>query len=275
MRGAVLEIGGAEPPREIRVAEMQTTVRRHGAVLAVVAGAVDVRRTLARGPAPFGDHAQADDLRADRRAGRRADRGAARAGRRRAQLGLPLHLGARLVVLRLRPAGHGIHRRGGRVRRVAGRPDPRARRRRRRAAQHHVPGRRVLRPDRGGARPLGGLPRLQPGADRQRRGDPAAARHLRRGARQHLLRRRARGCRCSHAGWTTIRELLDWLVRPLGPAGGGHLGDPRRPEGLHLRPVDDLGGLRPERSGWRGDTGRPAPLAAVDHRARRRSTSRS
>ena len=30
-------------------------------------------------------------------------------------------------------------------------------------------------------------------------------------------------------------------VRPLGPAGGGHLGDPRRPEELHLRPGDELG----------------------------------
>ena len=53
---------------------------------------------------PLGDHPEADDLRPDRRAGRRADRGAARAGRRRAQLGLPLHLGPGRLVLGLRAA---------------------------------------------------------------------------------------------------------------------------------------------------------------------------
>ena len=60
----------------------------------------------------LGDHAQADDLRPDRRPGRRADRGAARAGRRRAQLGLPLHLGARRLVLRARAARARLDRRG-------------------------------------------------------------------------------------------------------------------------------------------------------------------
>ena len=33
--------------------------------------------------------------------------------------------------------------------------------------------------------------------------------------------------------------------RQLGPARRGHLGDPRRPAGLHLRPGDVLGGVRP------------------------------
>ena len=62
------------------------------------------------------------------------------------------------------------------------------RRRRGGPAEHHVPRRRLQRPQRGGPRPLGGLPRLVPGADRQRRLGPAAARHLRGGHRQHLLR---------------------------------------------------------------------------------------
>ena len=64
---------------------------------------------------PLGDHPQAHDLRADRRPGRGADRGAARAGRRRTQLGLPLHLGPRRVVLGVRAARAGLHRGGGRA----------------------------------------------------------------------------------------------------------------------------------------------------------------
>ena len=50
--------------------------------------------------------------------------GAARAGRRRAQLGLPLHLGPRRLVLRARPAAARLHRGGRAVRLLAGRPGP-------------------------------------------------------------------------------------------------------------------------------------------------------
>ena len=46
-------------------------------------------------------------------------------------------------------------------------------------AQHHVPRGRLLRPQGGGPRALGGLPRVLPRAARQRRRRPAAARHLR------------------------------------------------------------------------------------------------
>ena len=67
------------------------------------------------------------------------------AGRRRAELGLPLHLGPGRLVLGLRPARDGLHRGGGGLRRLAaatgcaeqaGSGGP--------AAQHHVPGRRLL-----------------------------------------------------------------------------------------------------------------------------------
>ena len=45
--------------------------------------------------------------------------------------------------------------------------------------------------------------------------------------------------------------------RQLGPARGGHLGDPRRPQGLHLRPGDVLGRLRPRHpAGRRARAGR-------------------
>ena len=64
---------------------------------------------------------------------------------------------------------------------VAAGPGHRAGRQRLRAAEDHVPGRRLLGPDRGDPRPLRGLARLAAGAHRQRRGRPAPARHLRRG----------------------------------------------------------------------------------------------
>ena len=96
---------------EIPPDEVERMFDGHGRVLEVVAGAVDLRRPLARGAGALGHHAEADDLRPDRRAGRRADHGPARAGRRRAQLGLPLHVGARRLVLGLRAAGHGLHAR--------------------------------------------------------------------------------------------------------------------------------------------------------------------
>ena len=138
----------------------------------------------------------------------------------------------------------GLHRGGGAVRPVAGRPGPGAGRRRQRPAEHHVPDRRLLRPRRKSPGPLGGLPGLAAGADRQRRGRPAAARHLRRGDGQHLRRRPGRPAdrRPGLAGTHRGPRLAG---RPLGPARGGHLGDPRRPPGLHLRPGDVLGRLRP------------------------------
>ena len=44
--------------------------------------------------------------------------------------------------------------------------------------------------------------------------------------------------------------------RELGPAGGGHLGDPRRAQAVHLRPGDVLGRLRPRHPA--GRRARPA-----------------
>ena len=53
---------------------------------------------------------------------------------------------------------------------------------------------------------------LAPGADRQRRRRPAPARHLRRGAGQHLLRRPARPRRPATAAGGASATLLDWLA---------------------------------------------------------------
>ena len=69
-------------------------------------------RPLARDGQPLRADAEAADVRADRRDRRGADDVAARADRRRAQLGLPLHVDPRRGVLALRPAAARLHRRG-------------------------------------------------------------------------------------------------------------------------------------------------------------------
>ena len=104
-------------------------LRRDGRLLGVLARPVDVLRPVAGGAGPLRDHAQADDLRAERRARGRTDRRAARADRRRAQLGLPLHLGPGRLVLGVRAARHGLQGRGRRARALAARPGRRAGRR--------------------------------------------------------------------------------------------------------------------------------------------------
>ena len=95
------------------------------ALLAALARAVALQRPLARDGPPLGAHAEAADLRPDRRDRRRADDVAARAARRRAQLGLPLHLDPRRRVLALRPAAARLHR-GGRGVHALARPTARA-----------------------------------------------------------------------------------------------------------------------------------------------------
>ena len=137
------------------------------------------RPPLARPDPALGARDQGPHLHADRRDGRGADDVAARDARRRAQLGLPLHLAARLdlhaagaALPQPRLGGRGVH---------AVRRRPRAQRRRR--AADHVRDRRAARPDRVHARRPLRLRRREPRADRQRRLRPAPERRLRRGAR--------------------------------------------------------------------------------------------
>ena len=128
-------------------------------------------------------------------------------------------------------------------------------------AADHVPGGRLLRPHRGDPRPPGGLARLAAGPDRQRRGRPAPAGHLRRGAWTPSPRPTSTGCRRRTQGWTAIGGHDGLALRALGPARRGHLGDPRRPQGLHLRPLPVLGGAGP------GDPAGRAPGPARRHPA--------
>ncbi len=95
--------------------------------------------------------AQADDLAEVRFSGRRAHFRPAGRNRRRAQLGLPLHLDPRRFVHAVRSAAPGIHRRGRQFHGLAGRAHRRADRRRR--AANHVRLGRSPAPD-------GGEPRL-------------------------------------------------------------------------------------------------------------------
>ena len=121
-------------------------VRGDRRLLAQVGRPVALHRPLARDGDALGADAQAADLRADRRARRGADDVAARAARRRAQLGLPLHVDPRRGVLALRPAAARLHRGGGGVHELADRPHARVEDRAQRAAADHVRDRRARRP---------------------------------------------------------------------------------------------------------------------------------
>ena len=114
--GFVLESGAVGRAHVDRPRRGRPDVPRDRGVLAALARAEHLPGPLARGGRTFGHHAQADDLRPIGRPRRRPDRRAARAGRRLPQLGLPLHLGARRLVLGRRAARPGLHRRGGRLR---------------------------------------------------------------------------------------------------------------------------------------------------------------
>ena len=96
--------------------------RTRSELLAQLDRSVAVPRALARDRQPLRARAQAAVLTDARLADRRADVRAARADRRRAQLGLPVHVDPRRVVHAVRADPARLHRRGGRVHAL----DPRA-----------------------------------------------------------------------------------------------------------------------------------------------------
>ena len=115
-------------------------VRRDGPVLAPLAIPVGLQGALARDGAALRADAEAAHLRADRRAGRGAHDVAARADRRRAQLGLPVHVDPRRRVLAVRAAAARLRRGGGGVHGVADRPHARLEGRTERPDADHVRG---------------------------------------------------------------------------------------------------------------------------------------
>ena len=143
-------------------------VPRHRRLLAALALEVHLHRPLAGDGPPLRPDAQAPVLRADGGHRRGPDLQPARGDRRRAQLGLPLHLDPRRRVHAVRPAAHRLHRGGGPLPGLAEGPLARRRRHWDRPLAAHVRHRRPGRTHGGDARPPGGLPRLAAGADRQR-----------------------------------------------------------------------------------------------------------
>ena len=145
--------------------------------------------------------------------------------RRRAQLGLPLHLGAGRVVHDGRVVGRRLPRRGERFLRLPRDGGGRVARQRRPAADH-VRGRRRARPVRADVAASDGVEEQRPGARRQRRLEPAASRCLRRAARRRTpaarpdRRHRRRHPRVPHR----LRGRRDGSLARAGP---GHLGGAR------------------------------------------------
>ena len=197
-----------------------------------------------------------------RHRGRADDRPAGDA-RRRAQLGLPLQLDARLHV---HAAGAALAepRLGGR-RVHAVRRRPRAQRRRRHA--DHVRHRRAPRPDRVDARPPERLRGARPVRDRQRRLRPAPERRVRRRARRHPPALPAQPAPAppavaDRAGPGRVRH---GRVAPTRP---GHLGGAGQAPALRVVEADVLGRPRPG-----GQAGRaPRRRRARRHAGRRRPT---
>ena len=154
--------------------------RRDGPFLAELAErGAHSRPPVARPHPALGARDQGADVHADGRDGRRCDHVAARDARRRAQLGLPLHLDARHHVHTAGPPLAQPRLGSGRVHAV--RRGPRAEQRR--LAADHVRHRRSQGPDRIDTRRSLGLRRGSPRPARKRRVRPAPERRLRRGAR--------------------------------------------------------------------------------------------
>ena len=169
--------------RGVREADAVPAVPAHRALLAGMAAQVAVPRTVAGDGQSLGTDVEAPDLPAHRRDRGRTHHQPARADRRRPKLGLPVHLDPRCSLLGVRPVAAGLHRRGGRLHGLVDCALPRVRADRLRTAADHVRHRRPPPAARRDARSFRGLPAVVAGADRKRRGHPAAARHLWRAGR--------------------------------------------------------------------------------------------
>ena len=122
--GVVLESMGGSP-KKLSPGELDRLAEDTEALLEGLAGPLHLHRALAGNGRPVGDDAQADDLRADWRAGGRRDVRPARASRRRAELGLPVHLDPGRIPDDACPGRPGLPGGSGQVRRLA--PGPRHR----------------------------------------------------------------------------------------------------------------------------------------------------
>ena len=101
--------------------EIAARVGRHGRLAVLVCDSPDLRGAMARTGPPFRPGAAGADVRADRGHRGRAHHVAARDDRRRAELGLPLHLGPRRQPDHGGAVGGGVPRRSRQVLRLPGR----------------------------------------------------------------------------------------------------------------------------------------------------------
>ena len=256
------------PAAGARPRQRRAAPARDGGVVEALGRAPRVRRALGGRGAAQRARAQAADALADRRDGRRRDDVASREDRRRSQLGLPLRLGARLVLRdRRAPADRPARARPFRAALAAGR-----RRAHAPAPQRAVrPRRRCPRPVRGA--PASGLPRLAPSPQGQHGVAAASARLLRRPARDGLDvrpgRQRPRPRRRTpdrRGGELHMPHLDEGGLRDLGA---------RRPAALHELENGLLGRARPRTRAGRARRDprrrgrRLAPRARADPRFRR------
>ena len=188
--------------------------------------------------------------------------------RRRAQLGLPLLLDARRVVHAVGAARAGPQLGGRRLRPVPRRHGAQ----RGRLAADHVRDQGREGPRRVDARAPQGLRGRAPGADRQRRLQPAPERRLRRGARLRLpaLQEARPHPRAAVAGADRPGALRGGGVEGARP---GDLGGARRAAPLRLLEADVLGGDGPRRAA--GRTARRRRAGRTVAGARRRDHART
>ena len=225
------------------------------------------RPPVAHLPAAQRADAEGALLRAHRRPGRRRHDLAAGDARRRAQLGLPLHLDPRLHVHALGPLHARLRLGGERLLLLHRRP----RRGGGGTAPDHVRHRRRGRAARADARPPVGIRGSTAGPGRERRLRPEPARRL--GSDPRLLLPAHEVARPpARADLADPRQAGRGRARELARARPRHLGGARRPQALHVLEADVLGRRRPRRAARR-DQGGPRvrrPLAVGRRRDPRR-----
>ena len=236
-------------------------------VLAQLAGPSAHPRPPAAAPArAVGAHDQGPDLHAHRRHRRRADHLAARDARRRAQLGLPLHVDARHAPSPCRRCTTCTS---------TGRPtsscssSPTSSRTQDGGLQimYGIDGRRDLTESTRDE--LSGYEGARPGADRERRVRPAPERRVRRGPR---LAPAAHPPQQAPAATAVAARAVagGGRHRRLARARPGHLGGPREAPALRVLEADGLGRAGPGRQAGR-DPRRPQARSRRGPRPPRRS----
>ncbi len=258
--------GGAEP-RPCSNEEAARLFAETVGVLAALAVAIALPRTVAGDREPLRARAEAAHLRADRRARRRPDHEPARAARRRAQLGLSLHLDPRRRILASTRCSGSASPRRPRPSSAGSRSASASA-----AATPAVRCRSCTAIDGARRAPEEELTHLEgyAGSAPVRIGNGAAD-QLQLDIYGEMLDSIYLSDKCaepiSAAPWDDVARVGRLGLRELGPGRRGDLGDARRAQGLHLLAADVWVGL--DRAVRIGDhRGLPADRPALDGGAR-------